>query len=91
MIICTDQYRWTCLITQSLFFLCYPKLIKEGNRLADVYKNRSVAEQNSVDLAWELLMDEGFKDLRAVIYTTESERHHFRQLLVQLVMATGKR
>lgn len=67
-----------------------PQLIKEGNRLAEVYKNKSVAEQNSVDLAWDLLMDEGFKELRAVIYTTDEEMNHFRQLLVQLVMATGK-
>jgi hypothetical protein len=41
-----------------------------------------VAEQNSVDLAWALLMEDDFKDLRNVIYATEEERKRFRQLVV---------
>ena len=31
------------------------QLIKENSRVAAFYKNKSVAEQNSVDLAWDLL------------------------------------
>ena len=46
-------------------------LVNEGAEIATLYKNKSVAEQNSVDIAWDLLMDEGFKDLRDLIYTTE--------------------
>jgi class 3 adenylate cyclase/hemoglobin-like flavoprotein len=64
------------------------QLIKEGNPLAEMYKEKSVAEQNSVDLAWDLLMDDNFKDLRAFIYTNEAEEKHFRSLLVNLVLAT---
>ena len=64
------------------------QLIKEGNPLAEMYKEKSVAEQNSVDLAWDLLMDDNFKELRAVIYTNETEEQHFRSLLVNLVLAT---
>ena len=33
-------------------------------------------------------MDDSFKDLRSVIYTTEAEQRHFRALLVNLVLAT---
>lgn len=64
------------------------QLVKEGTRLAQLYKNKSVAEQNSIDLAWDLLMDNQFKDMRAVIFTNEQEEKHFRALLVNLVLAT---
>jgi hypothetical protein len=55
---------------------------------ATAYNEKSVAEQNSVDIAWNLLMDDEFQDLRACIYTNEQELYHFRQLLVNAVMAT---
>jgi len=35
-------------------------LMKENQRLATIYKNRSVAEQNSFDMAWDLFMDGRF-------------------------------
>jgi hypothetical protein len=60
----------------------------ENSTLAKVYKNKSVAEQNSVDLCWELLMDSNFDELRAAIYSTDDERKRFRQLVVNSVMAT---
>ena len=40
------------------------------------------SEQNSVDLAWSLLMEDNFKELRKAIYSTEDERRRFRQLVV---------
>ena len=56
--------------------------------MATKYNGTSVAEQNSVDIAWELLMDDHFRDLRACIYTDEEELRRFRQLVVNAVMAT---
>ena len=53
-----------------------------------MYKDKSVAEQNSVDLAWSLLMEPRFKDLRGCIYKSQSELDRFRQLVVNSVMAT---
>jgi hypothetical protein len=47
-----------------------------------------VAEQNSIDLAWDLLMDDCSTNLRAAIYTNEVEMRRFRQLLINSVMAT---
>jgi class 3 adenylate cyclase len=64
------------------------QLIKEEASVAAVYRNKSVAEQNSVDLAWDLLMDHNYEELRHCIYTTESEFKRFRQLVVNSVMAT---
>jgi len=64
------------------------QLVKENIQLAGHYKNKSVAEQNSVDLCWSLLMDDAFADLRACIYTNANEYRRFRQLVVNSVMAT---
>ena len=63
-------------------------LVQEGTDMAIAYKNKSVAEQNSVDLAWELLMEPQYEDLRRCIYTTQEELASFRKLLVNTVLAT---
>jgi 3'5'-cyclic nucleotide phosphodiesterase/Adenylate and Guanylate cyclase catalytic domain len=63
-------------------------LAQEDSRLATVYHNKSVAEQNSIDVAWEVLMDDEFRELRRTIYTSCNELHRFRQLVVNSVMAT---
>ena len=47
-----------------------------------------MAEQNSVDLAWDLLMEPGYHDLRRCIYTDQDELDRFRSLVVNAVMAT---
>lgn len=63
------------------------QLFKEGGGLTSVYK-QSVAELNSLDLAWNLLMDDQYEALRREIYTTEDEFFRFRQLMVNIVLAT---
>jgi hypothetical protein len=65
-----------------------PQLIKEGTKLAAFYKGKSIAEQNSVDLAWDLLNEDSYSSLRAAIYRDDIERKRFRQLVVNSVMAT---
>lgn len=64
------------------------QLVKEATTLAKQYGNRSVAEQHSVDLAWDLLMEEEYSDLVLVICPTQYELQRFRQLIVNCVMAT---
>eukprot|EP00980_Cylindrotheca_fusiformis_P005059 scaffold1072_cov124-Cylindrotheca_fusiformis.AAC.5 len=64
------------------------QLVKENTRSAQIYKNKSVAEQNSVELAWDMLMQDEYEDLRACIYQTKEDLHRFRQLVVNTVMAT---
>ena len=63
-------------------------LVQEQATIADVYNNKSIAEQHSVDLSWELLMEPRYSDLRACIYQNQDELDRFRQLIVNAVMAT---
>jgi hypothetical protein len=46
-----------------------------------------LAEQNSVDLAWHLLIEERYSALRNCIYTNQAELERFRHLVVNSVMA----
>jgi hypothetical protein len=64
------------------------QLMAEEGHMASLYKNKSVAEQNSLDIAWNVLMSAQFDDLRACIFATESELRRFRQLIVNVVLAT---
>lgn len=64
------------------------QLIKERSHVAGAYKNRSVAEQNSIELAWNLLMEPCYKELREFIFHHRSEVTNFRSLVVTAVMAT---
>jgi len=64
------------------------ELIKEGAKVAETYNDKSISEQNSVDLAWYLFMDERYSALRGVIYHDEAELKRFRQFIVNAVMAT---
>jgi hypothetical protein len=64
------------------------QLVKEDAPIAKLYKHRSVAEQNSIDISWDLLMDPNYVELRKAIYRNEAELGHFRQLVVNIVLAT---
>ncbi|CAB9500970.1 Receptor-type guanylate cyclase gcy [Seminavis robusta] len=63
-------------------------LATEEPEVGDKYKNKSVAEQKSLDIAFTLLMEDDFRDLRHLIYTNEKELMQFRQLMVNSVIAT---
>lgn len=63
-------------------------LMDENPEMAERFHHRSVAEQNSLDLAWNLLQDDRFKDMRELIFTTADEQKRFRELVVNGVMAT---
>ncbi len=64
------------------------QLIKEEPDLAKLYRDKSVAEQNSLDVAWDMLMTERFDKLRKYVFGTQSELLKFRQLIVNVVLAT---
>lgn len=63
------------------------QLVSENPKLAAYYQV-SVLEQNSIDLAWDLLMDEKFSILRQAICHTDQEASLFRRLGVTLVLTT---
>ena len=56
------------------------QLCKEAPELAEHYRHKSVAEQNSFDISWDLLMEDQFKSLRQVIFPQESDLKRFRQV-----------
>jgi hypothetical protein len=64
------------------------QLVKEKAHIAVEYKNKSVAEQNSLDLAWDLLMSKEYRDLQRAIFADQAELERFRQLVVNIVLAT---
>jgi hypothetical protein len=53
-----------------------------------MYHGKTLAEQNSVDQTWALLMSDQYKDLRACIYSTPEELVQFRQLVVNAVRSS---
>jgi class 3 adenylate cyclase len=64
------------------------RLIHVNSPLATQYRGKSIAEQNSVDIAWDLLMQEQYNALRDAICPTEQDLKRFRQLVINIVMAT---
>jgi hypothetical protein len=64
------------------------QLVKEKAEVSILYHNQSVAEQNSVTLAWNFLMQDKFIDLRNAIMPTTDDCKLFRQIIVNAVMAT---
>jgi 3'5'-cyclic nucleotide phosphodiesterase len=64
------------------------RLAIEEPMIAEKYDGRSIAEQRSLEIAFELLNQPRFKKLRACIYHNEDECVRFRHVVVNSVMAT---
>jgi hypothetical protein len=64
------------------------QLVEEQTDVAVRFNKKSVAEQNSFFLAWELLMEPQYDALRSCIWSSKAEKQRFRQLVVNSVMAT---
>jgi 3'5'-cyclic nucleotide phosphodiesterase len=64
------------------------QLMKEDVILAKRYNDKSIAEQNSVDMAWSLFVSDDFITLREFLFETSEELKRFRQVLVNVVLAT---
>lgn len=56
--------------------------------MASFFENKSIAEQHSLTLSWELLMRPDFDALRTSIAGSSNELKRFRQILVNVVLAT---
>jgi 3'5'-cyclic nucleotide phosphodiesterase len=64
------------------------QLVLEHSDLAAAYNGKSIAEQNSIVTSWDLLSSPEYGDLRNCICPTDVELQHFRQIVVNIVMAT---
>eukprot|EP00522_Entomoneis_paludosa_P013117 CAMPEP_0172452292 /NCGR_PEP_ID=MMETSP1065-20121228/10005_1 /TAXON_ID=265537 /ORGANISM="Amphiprora paludosa, Strain CCMP125" /LENGTH=1141 /DNA_ID=CAMNT_0013204333 /DNA_START=182 /DNA_END=3604 /DNA_ORIENTATION=+ len=64
------------------------QLAKEEKHMADTYKQKSVAEQHSLDVSWSVLMREDFSTLRKSMFLDQKDLQRFRQVIVNVVLAT---
>jgi hypothetical protein len=64
------------------------QLVKEDTEESKVYNGRSVAEQNSINISWNILMEPQYEELRKTICESRQEEIRFRQLVVNAVCAT---
>ena len=62
--------------------------MNEHPEMANKYKNKAIAEQHSIDVAFDILMEPKYRDLRSAIYANEGEMRRFRQIVVNVIMAT---
>jgi hypothetical protein len=61
---------------------------KERKEMARALGGTSVTEANAFLLAWDLLLDADFRELRHAIASTKEEARRFRQIVVTSVMST---
>lgn len=85
--------HFACLFSALIHDVDHPgitnaQMLKENHSLVEVYGGKSIAEQNSFDFAWELLMDSDFAALRKCLFENETELRRFRQLVINSIMAT---
>jgi hypothetical protein len=64
------------------------QLVQEQHPIAVTYDGLSPMEQHSFNNAFELLMEDSYKELRAALYDTQEEFNRFRQLCINCVIAT---
>jgi hypothetical protein len=53
-----------------------------------VFVSGPYTEQNSLDLCWQIFMCPDYKDFRSCLFGNEAEFARFRQVCVNVVLAT---
>ena len=64
------------------------QLVVEGDDLALLYDDQSIAEQNSINIALSTLSDVRFAELYAMIAPTNSDELVFRKLVIDMLLCT---
>ena len=64
------------------------QLSSEGDDLAVLYNDQSVAEQHSLSVSFSLLYEKEYENLVRVIAPNVEERRKFRKLVIHIVMCT---
>ena len=64
------------------------RLAVENPELAKRYNNKSLAEQYSAHVAWDLLMEPEFVNLRQCMFSSACSRERFHKLLINVLIAT---
>jgi hypothetical protein len=63
-------------------------LVEEEDELAILHNDVSVAEQNSLQIAFSMLQRDEFAGLKRCIYNTPENRRSFRKKVISMVMVT---
>lgn len=90
---CDPLALFACLMAALVHDVDHPGVsnqiyLQENPAMGELYGKTSVAEQNSFDLSWKLLMDNRFFELRKTIFRNDKEKKRFRMLLLNACMAT---
>lgn len=64
------------------------RLLEEKPGMAAKYNNTSIAEKNSIDVAWELLMRPEYDALRRCIAPTDCILQEFKETIIHATLAT---
>jgi 3'5'-cyclic nucleotide phosphodiesterase len=64
------------------------KFKTENAALATMFKGRSLAEQHSFSVAWDLLQEERFTSLRQTLCPNAAETARFRRLVITAIIGT---
>ena len=64
------------------------QLVEEGNQLAILYNDQSVAEQHSIYVALSTLSEDRFSDFYKMVAPTSVDRALFRRLVIDMVLCT---
>ncbi|KAL3933276.1 MAG: hypothetical protein SGBAC_010469 [Bacillariaceae sp.] len=65
------------------------RLKVENPELAEKYSNKSIAEQNAIDVTWRIFMSENFQNLREFMFGSSlADCKRLRELMVNGIMAT---
>jgi 3'5'-cyclic nucleotide phosphodiesterase len=65
------------------------QLVAEADPIAITYCDGSSAEQNSICIAWNLLMgSSSYRELRSCLFASDQDLKRFRQVLVNAVLST---
>ena len=92
--IATDPIIKFCLIYAALIHdvdhqgIPNRQLSRENHPLALLYNDKSIAEQNSLKVAFSTLMDPRFAELRHTLCPTSEDQFEFRRIVIDLVMCT---
>jgi len=92
--IATDPLIKFCLVYAGLIHdvdhqgIPNRQLSRENHPLALLYNDKSVAEQNSLKVAFSTLMEPRFAELRHTLCPTSDDQFEFRRIVIDLVMCT---
>ena len=89
-----DPLAHLCLVFAALVHdvdhtgVCNKDLVKEGNDLAVLYNNLSIAEQHSLAIAFSVLFEPTFEALRDAIFPAAEDYIKFMDIVTELVIHT---